>query len=43
MQDDAPAIWRGPMATGMTQLITQTAWRLGLFNCGYPQEPVILP
>lgn len=27
MQDDAPAIWRGPMATqALTQLITQTAW-----------------
>lgn len=27
MQDDAPAIWRGPMATqALTQLIMQTAW-----------------
>ncbi len=27
MQEDAPAIWRGPMATqALTQLITQTAW-----------------
>lgn len=27
MQDDAPAIWRGPMATqALTQLVTQTAW-----------------
>ena len=27
MQEDAPAIWRGPMATqALTQLINQTAW-----------------
>lgn len=27
MQDDAPAVWRGPMATqALTQLVTQTAW-----------------
>lgn len=27
LDDDAPAIWRGPMATqALTQLVTQTAW-----------------